>query len=319
MSSSRNLDVDDHSTAPFVVRRNPIAELIKSNALARDIAAACIPDYMMRIATADEARARIEKLQTSTATNPKPRPTEPDEVADWLEKEVQRRQRLKEDYDVRLQVLRELDFYERTEAHTLLDEHIDDLLAHLDAGLQRFIKPISTAVGLLPPAVTTAADAIDAGLAEVWKTIKSGLPVYRDIRHVQKSLYAGAGWPFDRNAAGDTGQVDDPEARLYFHSNLDVVAPHWRGQVHLDGFGNTQNRSIVPWPADPTERLIWCIRNDSGIWCPTTDQVKALLNSVPKRNPGVDRRSYQQGLNRLDRSERRTLNPSAVSTIGAQR
>lgn len=318
MSGDR--DTDHHPTAPFVVRRHPIAELIKSNALARDTAAACIPDYAMRIATADEARAQIEKLQASAATQPKPRPTQPDQVTHWLENEVSRRLRLKDDHDIRLRVLRELDFYERTEAHTLLDEYVDDLLAHLDAGLQKFMDgPISKAVGLLPAAVTTAADAIDAGLAEVWKTIKSGLPVYRDIRHVQKSLYAGAGWPFDRNAAGDTAQVDDPEARLYFHSNLDTVAPHWRGQVHLDSFGNTQNRSIVPWPADPTERLIWCIRNDSGIWCPTTDQMKSLLNSVPKRNPGVDRRNYQQGLNRLDRSERRTLNPSAVSTIGAQR
>lgn len=62
---------------------------------------------------------------------------------------------------------------------------------------------------------------------------------------------------------------DGSRARLYLHRRLDVVAPGWR------------SGEPVPWPDDPAERLVWCIRRDSGASVPTPAELNGLLTSPP--------------------------------------
>ncbi|WP_131701346.1 hypothetical protein [Mycolicibacterium neoaurum] len=189
--------------------------------------------------------------------------------------------------DTQLEVLRDLITSSQDEANSLIVERRDDLIELLAQDLEALVDEIGAAVERLGPGVDTAAAAIDADAADTWKQISTAVPVYEDIRLVQLELYRSADFEkIDRAACGDGIQVYDPEARLYYHRNLDDVAPDWK--PGLDARGN-QRDSSLPWPSDPTQRLIWCINRDSGIWCPTATEIAASLNTVPPRLQGGDR------------------------------
>jgi hypothetical protein len=230
-------------------------------------------------------------------------------TSEWLAGEVRRRV-LSRDSEMRAQILQEVAFHARTEANELINQHADELIGALAEQLDHLLEVLAADIERLGSDVDGPAQAIEAGTTEAWSAIQGGLAEYRDIRHLQMALYNGfwgSDWPFDRRACGDSNDVADPEARLYFHRRIREIAPQWRADRRADSFGNAINESTVPWPTDPTERLIWCVRNDSGIWCPTPEQVIAALSGdTPARNTGgVTRVNHI----RHERSERATLGP----------
>jgi hypothetical protein len=185
-----------------------------------------------------------------------------------------------------------LAFYARTDANDLFDEKSDEIFAALAEQLAELVAAASVTVDALGP-VNTAADAIEGGMTDAWKVIQNQLKVYREIRRAQSALYACLKWPFDRRAFGDSGSPNtqaDSDARIYYHRRLPEVAPGWDDQRTTDAFGRDTPPRSIPWPDDAAERFIWCIRNDSGIWCPSPSELNALTNAIPERRTnGVER------------------------------
>lgn len=274
-------------SAPWVAQKHHV--FVASNPHVRTIIANVIPQALVLEETALHAEANADCLREEATSAATRWPTSPEELtSDWVHNEVARRVGVR-DIDVQIQVLREVIFNARTGATEMIDQNADELIAALAAQLETLLTEVTARVDDLGPAVSTAAEAIEAGTADAWSAIHRALPEYRDIREAQGVLYRGfwgANWPFDRRACGDSGDVTDPEARLYLHRRIPDVAPQWRADRRADSTGQAINESTVPWPKDPTERLIWCIRNDSGIWCPTADQMQSLLaGKVPERRP----------------------------------
>lgn len=237
---------------------------------------ATVPTYRSLIATADQAQKMAADL-TNQANAPRTLvwPNNPSDVtAEWLDTEVDQRLGSR-DLASRLEVLTELESFARSEAQSLMvgaGEHMVRLVAN---ELAEWLTAATATVDALGTAVHTASDAITADKVEPWKTLAASLAQYEGIRSAQTGIYAMLAWPFDRLAVGggepssanqDANAAADSEARSYFHANLDQVAPGWKSPDHT-----------MPWPKDPVERIIWCIRHDTGIWCPTPAQVNSLI------------------------------------------
>lgn len=244
----------------------------------------------------------------------------PDAVAAWLDAEVDRRL-AQADREARAAVLRELAVTTAAEAETLLHQHTDDLIAGLAAQFDEVMRTAAEHVAAMD-GVATAADAIQAGCAEHWKSVADLLPTYTSIRAAQRRLYGAMHEQFDRISCGDTQLVVDPEARLYFHSRLDEILPGWRGGEPL------------PWPDDPTERLVWCVTNNSGAWVPAPADINELLTttsssdtpsmvtttwpSVPRAyDPSGHRRRVDQSNHGFDESLRGFEKPLSQLTVAS--
>lgn len=302
----------------YRVRRHPIVIAAERNARARTLIADVVPEYVTLEAVAEQARALREEL-SATAQEPSVYPSTPDAVtADWLKGEVARRQ-ARDDAQVSISVLQELEFGARSDGINLIDMQVEEMISVLGEQLSELVDDLRTHVDALGDDVDTAAQAIEASTTEHWKAISDRAADYQDIRHVQRVLYRSCEGRFDELAAGAGVAGADPEARLFYHRNLDEVAPNWRGFIDTNG---VQQPSQVPWPADEVERLVWCVRRDSGIWCPTPPEINAALAEVPKRLAGGNRQGQK-----LPRSYSPTggyLGPTAsrahgFSTAGAVR
>lgn len=286
-------------SAPWVAKKHHM--FVTQGQRARAIIADVIPQALVLEETALHAEVNAQLLlEESTSSAATRWPTSPEELTStWIHNEVARRVGVR-DIDVQLQVLREVIFNARTGANELVDQHADELIGALADQLDALLTELTARVDDLGPGVSTAAEAIEAGTVDAWSSIHRTVVEYRDIRAAQnvfnRALWGATDWPFDRKAAGDSSDVSDPEARLYYHRRIAEVAPLWRADRRADSTGKAINESTVPWPQDPTERLIWCIRNDSGIWCPTADQMQALLSGeVPeRRGKGIKRAGLQR-------------------------
>jgi hypothetical protein len=153
-----------------------------------------------------------------------------------------------------------------------------DLIEALAAELNDLMSRVSDAVDALAPGVNSAADAIAAGSAEHWKTVADARPEYDNIRQLQRTLYRCGSIEFDDLKCGDGINGNDPEGRIYYHRNLSSVAPQWRGWRDSNGADHPPE---VPWSNGPVEQLVWFVRTDSGIWCPTPRPVAHVLEREP--------------------------------------
>jgi hypothetical protein len=269
-------------SAPFAPRRHKFANFVDHNHRARKLLESVVPGYFTLAAIADRVGKRAEALN-ATVVDSVALPTTLDEVEvdSWIDRDVLRRMGA-EETNARLRALRELEFERREAALDLIDDHTDDLFLGLDDQLQDLVEKASAAVDEMGPSVRTASDAIKAGRAEEWKTVDEQVPALADIRACQRALNQCVSVEFDGARCGDAIAGGDPDARLYHLKNLDEVAPRWRG---YQDSGGTHHLPEYPWPTDdPTEKLVWFIRNDAGLWCPTPGQVRTLLSgAVPPR------------------------------------
>ncbi|TDO15009.1 hypothetical protein EV580_3149 [Mycobacterium sp. BK086] len=269
-------------TAAWVAPRHPIISaatmppsgaLVGSAVLLRNLIDTVIPEWDALEATADRAVKLALDLRAE-AESVLAWPSTPSDVTDeWLDNEVSRRLG-KSDHEVRIQVLRELEFGARTEIIELVDERAENLITELASRLSTLLLHLTTYVEQLGADVNTAAEAIEAGTTDAWRSINASAQAYNEIREVQLVLYRRQ--EFDRRRCGDDNVVKDAEARLFFHRRLELVAPDWRS-----------SQPTYPWPNDPAERLVWLIRHDSGMWCPTTAQINRLLAEGPEPAPAT--------------------------------
>jgi hypothetical protein len=260
-------------------RKGRLRGVVGSNQRLGDLVAARVPRYAALLAIGARAAAMLADVERDDSDATPPLPTTPDKVTDkWLNAEVDRRLATAQ-REARANVLREVVSTSASEADSLLYKYVDDLFNGLAEQLDEVLRAAAVEVFALDESgidVTTSDEAIQAGCADQWKTIIDLMPVYADIRAAQRQLVHALGDGFDRIKCGDTGVVIDDEARLYFHRNLDDIAPGWRGGEQL------------PWSSNPVERLVWCLRHDSGAWVPTTSQIKEHSpGAFPAAAPGT--------------------------------
>lgn len=256
-------------------RKSRLHDLIQSNGRIRALVADLVPAYEAMRSVANRAEAMLDAVERAASDELGTFPTAVDQVTDtWLDGEVDRRLAVAQ-REARADVLRELRDTAAAKAETLLHQNVDELVAGLSAQFDGVMQAAAANVAAMNDGslrVATAAEAIQAGCADQWKAVADLLPAYSSIRAAQRLLYGAMNLPFDHIQCGDTQLVTDPEARLYFHSRLDEIAPGWRGG------------ESVPWPDDPTERLVWCVNNNSGAWIPTPADINEMLTSASDRD-----------------------------------
>ncbi|WP_199253856.1 hypothetical protein [Mycolicibacterium mengxianglii] len=234
-----------------------------------------IDGFRTALAVADKAAELAQQIANNPATQSS-RPATPEDVTtDWLDAEVDRR-RYGKKTEESLDVLRNLEIEARSDAADLIQQNAAKLVRGLADQLKTVCTDAAAAVDALGPDVNDPAAAIQANVAGHWKTLTELRAEYDSIRRAQLALYRDtAEGDFDQLRCGNNQpNIPDPEARLFFHRNLPKVAPKWRG--HTDS-NRLDRPGEAPWPSNPVEQLVWFIRNDSGIWCPTSDQIKDHL------------------------------------------
>lgn len=255
-------------------RKSPLVTAVATNTRLAVLVAEHVPQYAALTSIAARAEGMITELEAEQQRQqPQPAPSKPKDLDAWLAAEVDRRL-AQGTRSVRVDVLRSLLTATRADIDTLLNEHVDDVTRGLAGQLAETMHAVETHVAAMPD-VQTAADAIEHGAHAHWKAVTDLAVTVDDIRVAQRQVNSARAAEFDNIACGDTPLVDDPEVRLYFHSRLDDVAPGWRSGVP------------VPWPTDPTERLVWCILHDSGAWVPTPAELNALLHVGPVDTPSM--------------------------------
>ncbi|WP_172826661.1 hypothetical protein [Mycobacterium sp. 1423905.2] len=247
----------------------------------RKLLSEVIPECPILVAIS--ARARELAVATRGATPAAAAwPTTVDEISDeWMEAEVARR-RAVSDHESRLAVIADLERNARDEIYDLIETRATDLIAALAAQFDDLVDRLADAVAELGEDVNTAAAAIASGplATAAWKAIADMADEYADIRAVQLRLYRGCTTIFfDELRCGDQDPaVTSTEARVYFHRHIAAIAPNWRGGRNDHG---VILDATYPWPADPVERLVWFTRSDSGMWCPTPDELREHFTNSP--------------------------------------
>ncbi|MEU9805595.1 hypothetical protein [Mycobacterium sp. NPDC050853] len=261
---------------PFRSRNHPVAVRSRHNPYLNTMLAD-IPEYLVATATAERAAALAVEIAQRTEAQTPALPTAPEQITpEWIDGEVARR-RYGTDSAAQITLLGEVEFGALQQAWQHIEQCSTALIEQLANQLHDLIDRATVAAGHLGDEVGCAADAIDHGTSKHWKTLSDARRDYDILRDAQRTVYRCDTVHFDRAACGDENQrITDPEARLYYHRNLSAAAPGWRGHTsteRIDQFGDT------PWPTDPVEKLLWFIRNDTGIWCPTPRQITDLLAS----------------------------------------
>lgn len=261
--------------------QHPLLRRATEGSLLRDLIDEVIPEFAAL--TEVEAAAAAMITADQSATVPVPWPASADAVTDaWLTAEVTRRRALQA-RDERMNVLCELIIDSRRQVSMLVEDNAEQLMDALDVRLQTLAAHAAAAVEALGVAAT-AAQAIEANAANHWKTVAELRPQYDAIRSTQRTLYEHV-LEFDRLPFGDGIPGSHPEARTYYHSRLDDIAPHWRGRIA----NGVQHPPEYPWPTDPVEQLVWFVRNNSGMWCPA----RLRTNSDVPRRYSLDARNAE--------------------------
>lgn len=262
--------------------RHRVATAAKTSPRLTSLLTDVIPDYSVAVAIAERARQLIIETQNSSREQTTTYPATADAITPkWIEGEITRR-RATSDTQLRIALLDELEVNALQESHELIEAHAVELVAALGKQLAALVERLTAAVAVLDDegGVATAAEAITAGTAATaaWQQIADATTDYADIRRTQHILYSGCSTiSYDELRSGDGNpNITDPEARLHHHKHLDRIAPDWRGVIDTN---KAVHPAKMPWPDDNTERLVWCIRHDTGIWCPTPAEIRQHLDS----------------------------------------
>lgn len=236
-------------------------------------------------ARADEMLAAWTESTGGFGTESTKWPSPEEMTAEWVDSEVDRRRTIREQAE-RTQILVELRFAAYEAVYQAIERIGVRFIEHLAKDLEDLVGRARSAVDLLGPHVSTSIEAIDADKADVWKSLSGMAKQYRAIRDVQDDLYScDFAEDADLHACGygQNRRAQDDDAFLYAHRNIARVAAKWLGYTMNDQGRTVQMPGEVPWPKDHTEKLVWFIRNDSGIWCPTPDQIDECLRTPTER------------------------------------
>lgn len=262
--------------------RHPILTAADSSPHLAELINRVVPDYRTYREVVEHARTRGKVLAQEAREQPAwPVDPDPKTLDEWVANEVDRRRGVSE-HSATLEVLRILEVEATDRAFSILAEKADALINALADELRELFVRVTEQVEQMSPDVSTAADAVYADCAEQWRTIHDLRHRYDSIRAVQRKLYSLV--EFDGARCGDNTAGADAEARLYYFRRLAEVAPKWQGWIDEQ---NRHHPPEVPWPADPTEKLVWIVRKDAAPWCPTAAQIGNLLRKVPSEVPGA--------------------------------
>lgn len=300
-------------TTPQMPRRHKVAAFAETNPLMRALLTEVIPQYPVLVAVTMRARERAAQAH-NTSPHSADWPTSVEAVTpEWVDQECERWRSLA-DVEAKRQALAVIEANARADLFDAIDAHASDLIAALATKFEALLDRIADAVAQLRDDVHTAADAINAGppSTEAWKAIAEMAEEYHDIRTVQVRLYRGTGALIDALRCGDGDpNVTDPEARVYYHRALDIVAPCWRG---ARGANAVILPATYPWPAGRVERLVWFARSDSGMWCPTPQQLRQHFNNTPAAPLPVEGEQMLRESQQIHQSRARSTHQAATAT-----
>jgi hypothetical protein len=205
---------------------------------------------------------------------------------EWLDTELERR-RTVTDRDERVQLALQMRYHAYEAQYRALERIGDRFIVSLADDLDALMVRVRDAVSRLSPRVCTSDDAFAAGQHETWAALTDMARDYQEIRHVQVDLYGCRFAHMDRELSGygNPKRAKDDEAFFDFHRDIAAVAPNWLGSTVRSGDQLVHMPAEVPWPSKLVEKLVWFGRNDSGAWCPTSDEIAAALE---ERRPRVD-------------------------------
>ncbi|WP_156752162.1 hypothetical protein [Mycobacterium sp. ACS1612] len=239
-----------------------------------------LPEHAEALRIAEHAEARARELHGQSETEAA-FPADAGSVDDWVAAEVARRQREAERL-LTLEVISGVESAARTRATRLIASNTEQLLHTLATYLADVMAPVYAAVDEMPATVATAADAIAADCTAQWKTITAAVPILSEIRTVQIGLYTHNVSEDDRRKCGDMAGLD-PQARLYYFRRIAEVVHDWRS-------------GEMPWPTDPTERLLYVVQNDLEPWCPDKAQIHAAIEDLRSEGRRGARNLPQNGM-----------------------
>lgn len=152
--------------------------------------------------------------------------------------------------------------------------HSETLLTHLGRELAALMAQTATVTDQLKDA-RTANEAIAKGVADSWQQLDPLRQSYDVLREAQSQLMARVGNPTILANSSSQYLVDELASDLMV-ANLDEVLPGWRapqtGIIRIQG----PDPDRRPWPADPTEQLVWLITSNAQAWIPTLDELHKL-------------------------------------------
>jgi len=168
------------------------------------------------------------------------------------------------------------------ERDTAIRRGADTMLKHLDADLTTTLGKLRTATTKVA-GLTSAQEAIDAGMVKDWQDLTAARARYDDIRAAQR-LIVGRLWPVDLTARM-VMQKAEPAA-LHVANPIELF-PDWatwsRFGYLVDQYG-AREQLHAPWPDvtdDPDRFTDWLINTpEAQAWVPTSDMYEQLLSEL---------------------------------------
>jgi hypothetical protein len=168
-------------------------------------------------------------------------------------------------------------------AASALNTNVNRLFRGLNDDLTRLLAEVAEIAQELDGA-SSPSQAIGRGVVEPWKRLCDLADDYSTLRSAQDYLLVSVApksyWQSCRPILGG-----EDTASLAHIRNLDDIYPSWRNlgaaqRVNVDG---SKDRA-EPWPADPTQLLLWLVASDAEPWIPTTTEIDELFRERRDRD-----------------------------------
>lgn len=121
---------------------------------------------------------------------------------------------------------------------------------------------------------TSADTAIDKGVTQHWKALAALARDYQLLREAQMQRT-----PQDLITSARPSNGGEDHASDCYIKNLDDIWPTWRQPGHTPRtvrvYGDHADR-VEPWPAEPTQLLLWLVTSPAVPWIPTPQQLRRL-------------------------------------------
>lgn len=133
--------------------------------------------------------------------------------------------------------------------------------------------------------IDTAAKAIAADAGPLWKQLAELADEYGDLRSAQLGRM-----PSQTKFETSPEFPGEPHASDLYLRNLDRIWPEWRrggsDNQRVDLSRTTTASRAEPWPADPSELMLWLVRSNAQPWIPTdADLSKMRQERHARANP----------------------------------
>lgn len=247
------------------------------------LACAALPGYREALELATEADQWLKKQPTLPTVDP---PLAAHVTDEWLAAERARETALAE-YEARRRIVQTRLHEEANRAQSIFNSGVDLILGALQNDLTELLGDAERLVAELDGA-TTPAEAIANDVGAAWRQLTDSADEYQTIRHAQEFVMLRASTSLWKSCTPSL--PGESHANLAYIRNLGAVWPNWRqhglNREVIDLNSRARPARDEPWPADSgPELLVWLLTSGAEAWCPTTRQLRELLNERDAPRP----------------------------------